>query len=161
LGLRSIGSIPLRTLGFSLSACRAALDDPQARENAREQLVGANDRSLLMSGAALDKSVVIIGSGYGSAVTALRLTERGIPVTMLEMGRLWNKPQADGRVFCSPLAPDGRAMWFQDPGRACGQSRADDHRARGAQRRAHLEGRLHVTWSVARRSERRQPVDQS
>lgn len=59
-------------------------------------------------------SVLIVGSGYGSAVTALRLTEAGIPVTMLEAGRLWNTPAEDGKIFCKPFEPDGRAMWFQN-----------------------------------------------
>jgi cholesterol oxidase len=54
---------------------------------------------------------LVIGSGYGSAVTALRLTEKGIPVTMLEMGRAWDKPGADGKVFCNILSADDRAMW--------------------------------------------------
>ena len=58
-------------------------------------------------------SVVVIGSGYGSAVTAARLTEAGIPVTMLEAGRLW-APGPDGTTFCKPFSPDGRAMWFKD-----------------------------------------------
>ncbi|WP_433011128.1 GMC oxidoreductase [Kribbella sp. CA-294648] len=55
---------------------------------------------------------VVIGSGYGSAVTALRLGEAGIRTTMLEMGRLWNKPGKDGKIFCSTLNPDSRSMWF-------------------------------------------------
>jgi cholesterol oxidase len=55
-----------------------------------------------------------VGTGYGSAVTALRLTRAGIPVTMLEAGRLWDTPAADGTIFCKPFTPDGRAMWFQD-----------------------------------------------
>lgn len=59
-------------------------------------------------------SVVIVGSGYGAAVTALRLTQAGIAVTMLEAGRLWDTPSADGTIFCKPFEPDGRAMWFQD-----------------------------------------------
>ncbi len=58
--------------------------------------------------------VVIVGSGYGAAVTALRLTEAGIPVTLIEKGRLWDTPGADGKVFCHSLQPDGRAMWFKD-----------------------------------------------
>lgn len=56
--------------------------------------------------------VLVVGTGYGGAVTALRLAERGIAVTMLEMGRLWNKPGADGKIFCSNEHPDERAMWF-------------------------------------------------
>ncbi|MFT3858733.1 MAG: GMC oxidoreductase [Aquabacterium sp.] len=58
--------------------------------------------------------VVVIGTGYGSAVTALRLAEAGVPVVMLEMGRLWTKPASDGRIFAKTLSPDGRAMWFKD-----------------------------------------------
>ncbi len=57
---------------------------------------------------------VVIGTGYGAAVTALRLGEAGIPTLMLEMGKLWTTPGADGKVFCSMLAPDERAMWFKD-----------------------------------------------
>jgi cholesterol oxidase len=60
------------------------------------------------------ESVLIIGSGYGSAVTAHRLTQAGIAVTMLEAGRRWNTPDKDGKIFCKPFKPDGRAMWFAD-----------------------------------------------
>lgn len=56
---------------------------------------------------------LIIGSGYGGAVSALRLCEKGLNVTMLEMGRLWNKPSSDGKKFCSMTKPDGRSMWFK------------------------------------------------
>lgn len=55
---------------------------------------------------------VVIGTGYGSAVTALRLGEAGVTTTMLEMGQLWNKPGKDGKIFCSTLNPDARSMWF-------------------------------------------------
>ncbi|MBO9533555.1 MAG: hypothetical protein J7513_11345 [Solirubrobacteraceae bacterium] len=57
--------------------------------------------------------VVIVGSGYGAAVTALRLAEAGREVLIVEMGRAWNSPGRDGRVFCKTLQPDGRAMWFK------------------------------------------------
>lgn len=58
--------------------------------------------------------VIIVGSGYGASVAALRLTEKGIPVTLLEAGRLWNQPGPDGLVFCNAMTPDGRAMWFRE-----------------------------------------------
>jgi len=58
--------------------------------------------------------VIVIGTGYGGAVTALRLAEAGVPVVMLEMGRLWTKPASDGKIFAKTLSPDGRAMWFKD-----------------------------------------------
>ncbi|MFF9864330.1 GMC oxidoreductase [Streptomyces sp. NPDC013953] len=56
---------------------------------------------------------LVIGSGYGGAVAALRLGEAGIRTTVLEMGALWKNPGPDGRVFCSTGAPDHRSMWFR------------------------------------------------
>lgn len=61
-----------------------------------------------------EQRVIVVGSGYGSAVTAMRLTERGIPVTMIEMGKLWDKPGKDGKIFCTAFSPDERSMWFKD-----------------------------------------------
>lgn len=61
----------------------------------------------------LDAPVVVVGSGYGGAVTALRLGQAGVPVLVLEMGRAWNQPGRDGKIFCPTLRPDGRAMWFR------------------------------------------------
>ena len=57
---------------------------------------------------------VVIGTGYGAAVTALRLGEAGIPTVMLEMGQLWDTPTADGSVFSPMLSPDRRSMWLKD-----------------------------------------------
>ncbi|MFG2130425.1 GMC oxidoreductase [Streptomyces sp. NPDC048751] len=56
---------------------------------------------------------IVIGSGYGGAVAALRLGQAGIRTLVLEMGRLWNTPGADGKLFCSTSAPDERSMWFR------------------------------------------------
>lgn len=56
---------------------------------------------------------LVIGSGYGAAVAALRLGQAGIQTLVLEMGRLWDTPAQDGRVFCSTSAPDQRSMWFR------------------------------------------------
>lgn len=57
---------------------------------------------------------LVVGTGYGGSVSALRLAQRGQRVTMLEMGRLWNTPGKDGKIFCKPFSPDERAMWFKD-----------------------------------------------
>ncbi|WP_211116545.1 hypothetical protein [Glycomyces buryatensis] len=54
------------------------------------------------SGAAAQGAVVpaiVIGSGYGAAVSALRLGEAGVQTTVLEMGRLWDEPGDNGKVF--------------------------------------------------------------
>jgi cholesterol oxidase len=37
----------------------------------------------------ISRRVVIIGSGFGGSVSALRLTRAGVPVTLLEQGRSW------------------------------------------------------------------------
>lgn len=57
---------------------------------------------------------VVIGSGYGGSVAALRLGQAGVRTLVLEMGRLWNRKGPDGRIFCPTLLPDGRAMWFRN-----------------------------------------------
>ncbi|QDP86114.1 GMC family oxidoreductase [Chryseobacterium sp. SNU WT5] len=58
----------------------------------------------------IDKEVVIIGSGYGGSVAALRLCENNIPVTILEMGMDWEK---SGEKF-SPMAHPGHsAAWLK------------------------------------------------
>ncbi len=61
------------------------------------------------------RDVIIIGSGFGGAVTALRLTENGIPVLMIEQGRRWDQPLPPGeRRFSKNLYPDGRAAWLSN-----------------------------------------------
>ncbi|MEV4740161.1 GMC oxidoreductase [Streptomyces sp. NPDC049555] len=57
---------------------------------------------------------VVVGTGYGAAVTALRLGEAGVETLMLEMGRQWDAPGADGSVFPGMLKPDERSTWFKN-----------------------------------------------
>ncbi|MFE7763957.1 GMC oxidoreductase [Streptomyces sp. NPDC057438] len=56
---------------------------------------------------------IVIGSGYGAAVAALRLGQAGVRTLVLEMGRAWTTPGADGKIFCSTKEPDERSMWFK------------------------------------------------
>ena len=56
--------------------------------------------------------VLIIGSGYGGSVAALRLTRAGISTAIVEMGQSWTSPGSDGKIFCNMLNPDQRSYWF-------------------------------------------------
>lgn len=58
-------------------------------------------------------SVVIIGTGFGAAVTALRLTQAGVTVHMLERGSQWPGPSATRQIFSGDTLPDGRALWYR------------------------------------------------
>jgi cholesterol oxidase len=55
---------------------------------------------------------IVVGSGYGGGVTALRLGQAGIETLILEKGRWWNTPDEDGKRFSRMLPADNRAGWF-------------------------------------------------
>ncbi|MCY1015772.1 GMC oxidoreductase [Pyxidicoccus sp. MSG2] len=55
---------------------------------------------------------LVIGTGFGAAVAALRLGQAGVQVTMLERGSRW--PRDPWRQsFSSESLLDGRAVWFR------------------------------------------------
>ena len=56
---------------------------------------------------------IVIGSGFGGAVAALRLGQAGISTLVLERGRRWDI-RADGNTFATFERPDGRAYWLRD-----------------------------------------------
>jgi cholesterol oxidase len=58
--------------------------------------------------------VVIIGSGFAGGVAAMRLTQAGIPVTLVERGRRWDVIPVADQPFCLNFAPDGRAAWLSE-----------------------------------------------
>ncbi|WP_455680363.1 GMC oxidoreductase [Streptomyces pseudovenezuelae] len=81
------------TLGFTRVGLQSArADEPAAVESA---------------------PAIVVGSGYGASVAALRLGQAGIRTLVLEMGRLWNTAGSDGKVFCNTANPDQRSMWFR------------------------------------------------
>jgi cholesterol oxidase len=70
-----------------------------ARANAQRSLVAEQVDAL------------VIGSGFGGAIAALRLAEAGINTVVLERGKRWPITPA-GDTFCTFQKPDGRAGWL-------------------------------------------------
>ncbi|MEU4832231.1 GMC oxidoreductase [Streptosporangium sp. NPDC023615] len=56
---------------------------------------------------------LVIGTGYGGAVAALRLAQAGVDVHMIEMGMAWDTPGPDGKIFCNTREPDRRSYWLR------------------------------------------------
>ncbi|MEV6345400.1 GMC oxidoreductase [Actinoplanes sp. NPDC051851] len=59
------------------------------------------------------KTAIVIGSGFGGAVTAYRLAQAGMLVTVIERGRRWTV-DGSGSTFCTITKPDWRCAWFND-----------------------------------------------
>lgn len=79
-------------------------------------LAAAPAGAAISSGASVP--ALVIGTGYGGAVAALRLAQAGVPVEMVEMGMSWTTPGPDGKVFAKVTSPDQRAYWLRTKSKA-------------------------------------------
>lgn len=92
---------------------------PSRREFLRGGVLAAATAGVLASGtrAWAGRSdfvpAVVIGSGFGGAVAALRLGRAGIDTVVIERGRRW-PIRRDGDTFATFEQPDGRAYWLRD-----------------------------------------------
>ncbi|MEW2353135.1 GMC oxidoreductase [Spirillospora sp. NPDC029432] len=58
-----------------------------------------------------ERRLVIIGSGFGGGVAALRFAQAGVPSLVLERG-LWWRTGPNAETFPHATSPDKRAMWM-------------------------------------------------
>ncbi|MFJ6695274.1 GMC oxidoreductase [Streptomyces sp. NPDC091272] len=56
---------------------------------------------------------LVVGTGYGGAVAALRLAQAGVNVHMVEMGQDWVTPGSDGKIHPKVTSPDYRSFWLR------------------------------------------------
>lgn len=79
--------------------------------------VGAAQAAAAPAAAVIDNGahvpVLVIGTGYGGSVAALRLAQAGVNVQMVEMGMAWDTPGSDGKIFCNTTSPDNRSYWLR------------------------------------------------
>ena len=58
-----------------------------------------------------EERVVVIGSGFGGGISALRLAQAGVPVLVLERGRWW-KSGPNAETFPHASIPDKRDFFY-------------------------------------------------
>ncbi|HSA51585.1 MAG TPA: GMC oxidoreductase, partial [Yinghuangia sp.] len=112
----SSGSGPTRrrVLGAALGA--AALGGSLAGAGKVQALTSSNTSNTSTTSAAVTERrerAVIVGSGFGGGVTALRLALAGVPSLVLERGRRW-RTGPNATTFCRFATMDNRSAWLTD-----------------------------------------------
>ncbi|NUR28294.1 MAG: GMC family oxidoreductase [Catenulispora sp.] len=77
------------------------------------QKAAATSRYSTPIGNGAHAQALVIGTGYGGSVAALRLAQAGVAVEMIEMGMAWDTPGSDGKIFCGLTGPDYRSYWLR------------------------------------------------
>ena len=72
---------------------------------------GAETADFLQNFLFMDYDVIVIGSGFGGAITACRLAEAGYRVLILERGRRWGSTAVPGKTTAYPRLPGDPWIW--------------------------------------------------
>ncbi|CAA0124569.1 Cholesterol oxidase [BD1-7 clade bacterium] len=83
--------------------------------------------SKAVSAGTTPQSAIVIGSGFGGAVSALRLAQKGITTTVIERGRHWDTDSDNPYpgLFPTSTDPDGRCGWLSGKEELAGLAHVD------------------------------------